>query len=358
LNQKFWNGKRVLVSGHTGFKGAWLAFWLSRLGARVTGVALPPATQPNLFDLLQLDARVRSCFVDVTDLDSFREVAVRADPEIFFHMAAQAQVREGYLSPVNTFQTNVLGVVHALEIARNLPSARAVVVVTSDKCYRNDGPSEPFREDAPLGGNDPYASSKACAELVTHSYRVSYPRADCRVATARAGNVIGGGDWSSDRLVPDIVRAIVSGAPLRIRNPSATRPWQHVLEPLTGYLMLAESLHRDGAAFAQAWNFGPDSDGGLSVSSLAESIFAAWGQKPRWQEDEASRQPEAQWLTVDASKARERLDWKTHLAKDDAIAWTVEWYKAWHLGARLQEVTAGQIDRYESMLRSDEAGPS
>jgi CDP-glucose 4,6-dehydratase len=248
-------------------------------------------------------------------------------------------------------------VVNALEIARSLPSARAIVVVTSDKCYRNDGVSEPFREDAQLGGNDPYASSKACAELVAHSYRVSYPSADRGLATARAGNVIGGGDWSSDRLVPDIVRAIVDRAPLRIRNPRATRPWQHVVEPLAGYLTLAESLHRDSATFAEAWNFGPEGDGGLSVAGLAEAVFAAWGQAPRCQDDDTSRQPEAQWLTVNASKARERLGWRTYLAKDDAITWTVEWYKAWHLGASLHEVTASQIDRYERMLRSDEPGP-
>lgn len=357
MSSDFWHGRRVLVTGHTGFKGAWLSAWLLQLGADVTGFSLPPETEPNLFDLLALPLATHSRFADVTDRREFTATARRADPEVFFHMAAQAQVLEGYRDPVGTFGTNVMGTVNALEIARNLPSLRAMLVVTSDKCYKNDGGPVGYREDAALGGDDPYSCSKACAELVANAYRQSYFGEGCAVATARAGNVFGGGDWSRDRLVPDIVRAIVADSPLRLRNPAATRPWQHVLEPLRGYLALAERLCTGGRAFAQAWNFGPAGDEARTVAELAASIFAAWKTEARLEIDHAEEAAEAQRLAVDASKARERLGWKPQLSNADAIAWTVEWYKSWHSGGSCRELTARQIRRYERTLFSEAAAP-
>ena len=266
---------------------------------------------------------------------------------MLFHLAAQAQVREGYAQPVTTFDTNVIGTVHALEIARNLPDLRAIIVVTSDKCYVNDNRLAGYDEDAQLGGDDPYSCSKACAELVTASYRRSFfDGSGCAVATVRAGNVIGGGDWSRDRLVPDVVRALVNESPLKLRNPTATRPWQHVLEPLAGYLTLAERLFTDGPRFAQAWNFGPPASGLATVGELVNSIFSAWEREALWETDAALQPPESQNLAVDAAKARTRLGWKPRLASSDTIDWTVEWYKAWHSGTSPESITSEQIQRY------------
>lgn len=347
MNPSFWRGKRVFITGHTGFKGAWLSFLLSRLGADVNGFALPPDTDPNLFDLLGISSRVTSRFGDVRDLATFRDLTMSGDPQIMFHMAAQAQVREGYAKPVATFDTNVLGTAHALESARELPNLGAIVVISSDKCYSNDGRRTGYREDDILGGDDPYSCSKACAELVTSSYRKSYfTQGRCAVATARAGNVIGGGDWSRDRLVPDVVRAVVNGSPLKLRNPAATRPWQHVLEPLAGYVTLAERLFTEGRPFAEAWNFGPHPRESTTVADIVGSMFAAWQKEPMWEVDSCVGQRENQNLAVDASKAATRLGWEPRLPNSDTIRWTVDWYKAWHSGESPEAITADQIERY------------
>jgi CDP-glucose 4,6-dehydratase len=349
LNREFWSGRRVLITGHTGFKGAWLSYWLAKLGAAVTGVALPPDTEPSLFRLLRLAPEVNSHFEDVTDLEAFRRLAQWGDPEVFFHLAAQAQVRDGYAEPVETFRTNVLGTVHALEVARDLPSLRALVIVTSDKCYRNDGRFTAYREDDRLGGDDPYSCSKACAELVAACYRKSYFEDRCAVATVRAGNVIGGGDWSRDRLVPDVVRAVIGGSRLKLRNPTATRPWQHVLEPLDGYAALAERLCVDGPSFAGAWNFGPESAELVTVADLAESILVAWDQEPRWKQDRSHSPAEAGLLVVDSSKARDGLGWRPRLSIAETVGWTAEWYRGWHFGDAPEELTRAQIDRYQRL---------
>ncbi len=351
LNDGFWRGRRVLVTGHSGFKGAWLTYMLWRFGADVSGFALPPDADPNLFGLLDLEMKIKSRFGDVRDLARFRDMARGADPEVFFHLAGQALVREGYTHPIATFETNTMGVAHALECARDLPNLRAVIVVTSDKCYRNDGRIAGYREDDTLGGDDPYSASKACAELVTESYRRSFfDDSRCAIATARAGNVIGGGDWSRDRLVPDILRAHLAGAPLQLRNPQATRPWQHVLEPLAGYLTLAEQLHTSGAPFAGAWNFGPSANGSVTVAELAHAVYDAWGKEPNWERDSGPNPKEAQCLAVDATKAREELRWSPRLSPADAVLWTVDWYRAWHSGDSPEATTSRQIEQYQSLI--------
>jgi CDP-glucose 4,6-dehydratase len=346
---EFWSGKRVFITGHTGFKGAWLSFMLSRLGADVTGFALPPNTEPNLFDLLDIQRRVSCRTGDVRDLSRVGEAMAAANPEVVFHMAAQALVREGFGDPVATFGTNVIGTVNALESARNLPELRALVLVTSDKCYVNDDRRSGYSEEDRLGGDDPYSSSKACAELVTSAYRKSFFQGTaCAVATARAGNVIGGGDWSRDRLVPDVVRGLVSKSPVRLRNPAATRPWQHVLEPLYGYLTVAERLFTDGAHFAQAWNFGPPVGESATVAELVNAIFAAWKRVPLWETDSSPQPAESENLAVDATKARTELNWVPRLPSAEMIEWTVDWYRAWHSGAPPESITSQQIDRYLS----------
>ena len=359
LGAGFWHGRRVFVTGHSGFKGAWLTFLLSRLGADVTGFALPPDTDPNLFSLLGIDGKITSRFGDVRDLDQFRSAAGHADPEVFFHMAAQAQVREGYADPIYTFQTNAMGVAHALECARNLPRLRAMVVVTSDKCYRNDGRIEGYREDDALGGDDPYSCSKACAELITEAFRRSFFQdGRCAIATARAGNVIGGGDWSRDRLVPDILRAHLGGVPLELRNPYATRPWQHVLEPLAGYLMLAERLYESGTTFAGPWNFGPSTGASVTVMQLANAIYDVWGSEPNWTRDARPNPKEAQSLAVDSNRARQKLGWLPVLSSLDAVRWTVEWYTTWHSGGSSEAATSRQIEQYQRFLADDKMGRS
>jgi CDP-glucose 4,6-dehydratase len=338
----FWGGRRVLVTGHTGFKGSWLALLLTQLGARVSGLALAPATQPNLFDLIALHDDMESTIGDIRDEAVVRRCIERVKPDVIFHLAAQSLVRAGYRAPMETYATNVMGTAHVLEAAR-IQGCSRVVVVTSDKCYKNDESARPFREDDPLGGDDPYSSSKAAAELVTHAYGASFGTEDFRVASARAGNVIGGGDWSADRLVPDVVRAIARDQALVLRYPDAVRPWQHVLEPLTGYLMLAASLDTgDGGA----WNFGPQSADHVTVAALARELYAAFGKTERIEIDAAPHAHEAGQLYLDAGKARERLGWRGKLNAREAIAWTATWYRDLANGARAREITLAQIEAY------------
>ena len=323
----FWRGRRVLLTGHTGFKGAWLALWLDRLGAEVGALALAPETEPNLFDVLSPWPHLESTFGDLRDPATTAR-AFDARPEVVFHLAAQALVRRSYAEPVETAQTNVLGTVNLLEAARTAPSVTAIVVVTSDKVYRNDGGGRPFREDDALGGDDPYSASKACQEIVAAAYRESFfRRGGVHLACARAGNVIGGGDWGADRLVPDFVRAVSAGEALAVRRPDATRPWQHVLEPLAGYLAYAERLAAgDGAP--EALNFGPPLEDARPVRWVADGLVERWGGGAEWRADESEHPPEAGLLTLDASRAAAALGWRPRLALGDALDWTVAWYRA------------------------------
>lgn len=357
VNREFWSGKRVLVTGHTGFKGSWLCIWLDRLGARVTGIARAPETNPSLFNLADIGQSIDSHFGDIQNARTLQEVFLKTSPEIVFHLAAQSLVRASYREPVETYATNIMGTVHLLEAARQTGGVRAVVVVTTDKCYDNRNWEWGYRENDRLGGFDPYSSSKAAAEMVTAAYRSSYfnsgPRhgdgAGTAVATARAGNVIGGGDWAEDRLIPDIVRAVLRGEPVRIRNPHAIRPWQHVVEPLSGYLLLAQKLCVEGSAFAEAWNFGPEQTDARTVDWIVQQLISLWGQSTTWQSDSGDNPYEANYLKLDISKARSRLGWTPRLRLLTALQWTMDWYKAWGKGDEMRQHCVRQIDDYVNL---------
>ena len=332
VDASFFAGRTVLVTGHTGFKGAWLCRWLALMGARVVGYALPPEGAPNLFELARIEDGCTSVIGDVRDAAAVHAVVEAHRPEIVLHLAAQALVRRSYRDPIETYATNVMGTVHVLDACRRVGSARAVVVVTSDKCYENREWLWGYREDEPMGGHDPYSSSKGCAELVTAAYRRSYfGTGDTRVASARAGNVIGGGDFAEDRLVPDIVRGAASGRPIVIRNPESTRPWQHVLEPLAGYLQLARRLVESPAGHAEGWNFGPREEDAIPALALAEKLVATLGRGALEVVPPAQRggPHEARLLKLDTSKARALLGWAPKLDIDRALAWTAAWYRAW-----------------------------
>lgn len=347
MDRTFWRGRRVLLTGHTGFKGSWLALWLAELGARVTGFALPPEGR-NLFEEAQVARGIASIEGDLRDPAALGRAVGESDPEIVFHLAAQSLVHAGYRDPIATYSTNVLGTAHLLEALRGRPALRAVVSVTSDKCYRNNEWEWGYRENDPLGGRDPYSSSKACAELVTAAYRHAYfaePGA-AGVASARSGNVIGGGDWAADRLVPDLVRGFNDDRAVTIRRPDATRPWQHVLEPLRGYLHLAERLCDEPQNFAGAWNFGPVDNDNRTVRWVADRMVELWGDGARWQTDSAVHPPEATFLHLDCSKARWRLGWEPALPLDEALEWLVAWYRA--DSGKTRELTLAQIAEYEA----------
>ena len=353
MTPAFWQGKRVCVTGHTGFKGGWLCLWLHQLGAEVSGFSLEPRTTPNLFTAAKIEDRMSASWIgDVRDLDAVKAALARSQPEIVIHMAAQALVRESYVEPVETYATNVMGTVNVLEAARHLDSVRVVLVVTSDKCYENRERSQGYREDEAMGGFDPYSSSKGCAELVTAAYRRSFysaPGAPA-VATARSGNVIGGGDWSKDRLVPDAIAAFMAGKPLRVRDPDAVRPWQHVLDPLSGYLTLVEHLWRDGAGYAGPWNFGPADEDSRPVRWVVEALARRMEVDVRWELDPAPRPHEAGVLRLDCSKAREQLGWKPRLPLATAIERVAEWYRGQARHDNAAELTRDQILRYQREL--------
>lgn len=350
LNKDCWQGRRVLVTGHTGFKGSWVTLWLHRLGAKVAGYALAPPSNPNLFEVARVGELVQSVQADIRDRVRLSAVVGEFQPEIILHFAAQSLVRESYRVPVETFEVNVLGTANLLDAARSCQAVRAVVVVTSDKCYENREWLWPYREGEALGGRDPYSSSKACAELVAAAYRSSFfsDSGSALVATVRAGNVIGGGDWANDRLVPDILRAILSGRRVVIRDPDAVRPWQHVLDPLQGYLMLAERLWSGHKEFAAAWNFGPAEDGMKPVSWIVERALSAWGADTAWEKDRKPRLHEAMLLRLDSSKARARLAWQPRLELSKAIDWTVEWFRAYNDGREMQQISLNQLGCYNS----------
>jgi CDP-glucose 4,6-dehydratase len=353
-----WHGKRVFLTGHTGFKGGWLALWLAQKGAVVRGYALDPCTEPNLFTQAKVGSVIEDLRGDIRDAARLDSALTGFSPEVIFHMAAQPLVRYSYQDPIGTFETNVIGTARVLDAVRRTPSVRAVVSVTTDKCYENKEWLWPYRETDPLGGYDPYSSSKACAEIVSAAYRQSYFPVEkfaehrCGIATARAGNVIGGGDWSTDRLIPDLVRGFLAGDQVLIRSPHAIRPWQHVLEPLQGYITLAERLLSGDARYAMAYNFGPSDDDAQPVSWIVERMTKSWGGGASWKLDENPSVHEAGYLKLDASRARTELDWHPRLQLDDALDWLVTWYKAAQSGADMQRFTLEQIANYEALKRN------
>lgn len=355
----FWRGRRVLVTGHTGFKGSWLSLWLQSLGAEVHGYALSPPTTPNLYTEARVDARMASStLADVRDLAALQAAMRACQPEVVIHMAAQPLVRASYADPVTTYATNVMGTVYLLEAVRQVGSARAVVNVTTDKCYENAETLWGFRESEPMGGHDPYSNSKGCSELVTSAYRRSFfAGGPVAVGSARAGNVIGGGDWAQDRLVPDILRAFEGHQPVVIRRPDALRPWQHVLEPLSGYLALAQHLWgTDGGRFAEAWNFGPHDDDARPVRWIVEHLVSGWGAGASWQLDlDPNLVHEATHLKLDISKARAHLGWQPRWRLATALQHTLNWHQAWLAGQDMQAQCLAQIAQYSTTsLNSDQ----
>jgi CDP-glucose 4,6-dehydratase len=357
MKKSFWAGRRVFLTGHTGFKGSWLSLWLQSMGADVTGYALAPEPGGrSLFELARVGDGMRSVIADLRDAEVLARELKAARPDIVIHMAAQALVRESYAVPLETYAVNVMGTAHLLDAVRHATGVRAVVSVTTDKCYENREWAWGYRETDHLGGFDPYSSSKAAAELVTAAYRSSFfnpalhAQHGVAIATARAGNVIGGGDWARDRLVPDIMAALGGGEPVRIRNPEAIRPWQHVLEPLSGYLRLAEALASpDGAGFAEAWNFGPADDDAQPVQWIVEQLLERWGDSPGWTRDATPQPHEAHYLKLDCSKARSRLGWTPHWNLATAIAAIVDWQRAVASGGDARAITLAQISTHPSM---------
>ena len=354
-DRAYWKGRRVFLTGHTGFKGSWLSLWLSALGAEVTGYALPPPTKPSLFEQAGVADAVHSICADIRDFARLKQAVDDCRPDVVIHMAAQTVVRRGYEDPIETYSSNVMGTVHVLEALRQLRRPCAVVNVTSDKCYDNREWVWAYRENDAMGGHDPYSNSKSCAELVTTAYRDSFfppgalERHGVAVASARAGNVIGGGDWTTDQLIPDLMRAFLLGQPCLIRNPSATRPWQFVLEPLRGYLLLAERLTEDASRFATAWNFGPSDEDAKPVSWIADKLARSWGSQASWTHDGAMHPRESHSLKLDASKAKACLDWHPMLPLNLALDWILTWYRAFQEGADLRCLTRAQIERYEAL---------
>lgn len=352
INAEFWSGKRVLITGHTGFKGGWLSLWLQSMGAKVTGYSLPPPTQPSLFEIARVGEGMTSIIGDIRNPDQLQAVFCEHCPEIVFHMAAQPLVRYSYEEPVETYATNVMGTVHLLEAVRQTSGVRAVVNVTSDKCYENREWVWGYRENEPMGGYDPYSSSKGCAELVANAYRNSYfnpatyERHGVALASARAGNVIGGGDWALDRLIPDIMRAIQAGKPVKIRSPHATRPWQHALEPISGYLQLAQKLFEEGTNYAEGWNFGPSDEDARSVQWIVEQLTRQWGEGAHWELDTNLQPHEAYYLKLDCSKAKSRLGWQPQWSLTKTLNAVVEWHRAYLDKADMQSMTLQQIKTF------------
>lgn len=359
MNSSFWSGKKVLITGHTGFKGSWLSLWLKKLGAEVSGYALAPPTTPSLFHLAGLADKIMSIEGDIIDFPRLQETLKTVKPEIVIHMAAQSLVRASYSQPVETFATNVMGTVHLLESVRQCDSVQALLCVTSDKCYENKEWYWSYRENEPMGGHDPYSSSKGCAELAVAAYRKSYflgkssVTQGCAIATVRAGNVVGGGDWALNRLVPDTMRAFMKKKAVVLRYPFSIRPWQHVLDPLCGYLCLVEKLWTSGSDFAEGWNFGPGDEDSRSVCWVVERLAKSWGDEAFWEADENESPHEAHYLKLDSSKARTRLKWKVILPIHQALEWTVAWYRAYHEDKDMGAFTMEQIHNFEELCRYD-----
>jgi len=348
---KFWKGKRVLITGHTGFKGSWLSLWLQYFGAEVIGISLDPISENTLFNQADIGKSMEDLRGDLSQKDLLLPILQKYQPEIIFHMAAQALVRYSYLHTHETYMTNVMGTVNLFEAVRNQSSVKAVVNITSDKCYKNREWHWGYREEDPLGGYDPYSASKACADLIATSYRQISSRKDLGIATARAGNVIGGGDWAEDRLVPDFIRSCINQVPFLIRNPLSTRPWQHVLDPLFGYLQLAERLYQNPLKYAENWNFGPPDTHCLPVQSLAEMFVSLWGSSSSYQCQPDHKYHEAAFLKLDSSKAKAKLNWTAQLSMEKTAAWTIHWYKKNLLiKESMRSISLQQIKEYMDML--------
>lgn len=349
MNRDFWKGKKVLITGHTGFKGSWLAFWLNYCEAEICGFSLEPESTPNLFDNLEIGSKINSVIGDIRDLNSIEKLIKDFEPEIVFHLAAQSLVRRSYREPVETYATNVLGTVNLLEAVRKTKSVKSVVVITTDKVYENKEWLWAYRENERLGGFDPYSNSKACAELAVSAYRNSFfSDSDCLIATARAGNVIGGGDWSEDRLLPDAFRSLIFGEKLVIRNPNSIRPWQHVLEPLNGYLTLAENLFEGQDDFADGWNFGPSEEDSKPVGWILGEIKNIWNGEVNWEITNEKQPHEAQILKLDSTKAKTKLNWLPKLNLTEALELTANWYQGFKENKDLNELTKSQIDFFEN----------
>lgn len=344
VSPAFWRGRRVFVTGHTGFKGSWLSLWLQQMGADVSGYALQPATTPALFGVADVERGMHSVCGDIGDYETLRRTLAAARPEIVLHLAAQPLVPHAYAAPVETFATNAMGTVNVLEACRHQPDVAAVVVVSSDKCYENQEQIWGYRETDPMGGHDPYSASKGCTELIVASYRRSFlaPRG-VALASARAGNVIGGGDWTLTRLVPDVLAAFARGEVVVLRNPAAIRPWQHVLEPLAGYLLLAQRLVEHGEAFAEGWNFGPDDTDARTVAWIVDRLAAGSGASAVWKASDEPRIHEAHTLKLDCTKARVRLGWQPRWQAEEAVARSLAWYQAWRAGADMYRYTLDEI---------------
>ena len=347
VNSKFWQGKRVFLTGHTGFKGSWLALWLQSMGAEVHGYALNPPTEPNLYTIARVEEGMETSVInDIRDIAAITNAMQSASPEIVLHLAAQPLVRYSYANPVETYAVNVMGTINLLEAVRTTSSVRAVVIVTTDKCYENRECIQAYCENEPMGGHDPYSSSKACVEILTSAWRRSYlEKNQVAVATVRAGNVIGGGDWAPDRLIPDFMRAIDRNKTLRVRSPEAVRPWQHVLEPLSGYLRLAECLLTEGCSYAEAWNFGPVDEDDRSVRWIVERLVAS-SPGATWEPEQEPQPHEALYLKLDSSKARARLGWSPHWRLETALDKTIEWHSDWRQGKDVRDVSLAQIAEY------------
>lgn len=356
----FWKGRRVFVTGHTGFKGGWLCLWLNLLGARIHGYALDPPTQPNLYEAIRIADLIEVERGDINDYSNLKNALISFAPEVIFHMAAQPIVRLSYQEPIGTYATNIMGTAHILDAARYCPSVQAIVCVTSDKCYENREWSWAYRENDRLGGHDPYSSSKACAELICAAYRDSFfpiaqmERHKVGLATARAGNVIGGGDWAKDRLIPDLLKGFAAGKCVPIRNPHAIRPWQHVLEPLRGYLLLAERLINEPASYSSAWNFGPRTSDARSVEWIAKKLSHLWGSEAAWEIVLSENMPEAQFLHLDHSLATQKLNWQPVLNIEEALQWTIIWHQAWKEGVHMHSFSTQQIYNYLSKIDVNE----
>jgi len=346
IDQEFWKGKRVFLTGHTGFKGSWLSLWLCSLGAEVRGYALNPPTSPSLFNEAKIDTIIDSQIADIRDQDTLHESMTGFNPDILIHMAAQPLVRYSYDAPIETYEVNVIGTAKVLEVARSCPNLRAIVNITTDKCYENDGRAEGYKENDPMGGYDPYSSSKGCAELVASSYRRSFLQDQgIGIASVRAGNVIGGGDWADDRLIPDILRSFEKNKPVVIRNPKATRPWQHVLEPLSGYLILAQNLYKDQKKYAEGWNFGPNEKDVQPVDWILDKMISKWPNSS-WELDNNSNPHEAGFLKLDISKAKSKLDWSPVWELSQTLEKIVSWHQAWLNKDDMQAVCLTEIEEY------------
>jgi CDP-glucose 4,6-dehydratase len=348
----FWKDKKVFLTGHTGFKGSWMSLWLLKNGAKLTGYSLGLPTTPSLFDELKLTNDMDSIFADVRDLERLKAEVKKANPEILIHMAAQPLVRYSYINPVETYMTNVMGTVHIFEAARSSGSVRAILNVTSDKCYENLEQRAGYTEDAPMGGFDPYSNSKGCSELVTSAYRKSFfEKEGIRLASGRAGNVIGGGDWADDRLIPDIVRSVLQNKKLVIRNPTATRPWQHVLEPVGGYLKLTQNLWQAGSDLAEGFNFGPDPADTCDVESILKKMNQLWKNKIQYEVVVSDKNPhEAHLLSLDCTKAKNKLGWQPRWNLDQALKMTIDWNEDRLLGNNVKDICLQQINSYETAL--------